>query len=437
MKELNIGNLESIIVHSIDLISLSDKKVDIINITTELIIVEEIDNFVVLGSIIIVDTIGFFEYFPVVGGETINIRFQTNQSFEIYEKSFNVTKIGREERLSKSVTHEYLKLYFSSPPLLENFKRKFSKSYSHTPIHEIVNDVFRNQLGGESLDLEETQNVANFVIPYLNPFRTIQIMSRKAISARYNDSGYLFFENRLGFHWISMSSLLQQEVQERHINLHKVVGSDDSVDSPHTSKYIGDAKDFKFTKVLDISESIKSGALGATIYTFDYANKCVVKRTIDWRQYQDNTWNLGSKSFYTDSSFYPESNVSEFTNYLNDKIINEFEYPNIIYNQSKNELRDFNRLHFLNNYILLVNKRGDSDLTCGQKVLVKYMSRDSGKRWHDRFFGEYLVKSIKHVISLENGYTQVVALLKESFDRDSTGILSTINNKRRIARRSI
>ena len=85
-----------------------------------------------------------------------------------------------------------------------------SRAYTG-PVEAGVEDVLRQKKylnSKKDFWLEDTKTNCKYVIPALKPFDTINFLAGEAISGKYNNAGYLFFENSKGYHFRSLESML-------------------------------------------------------------------------------------------------------------------------------------------------------------------------------------------------------------------------------------
>jgi hypothetical protein len=407
------------------------KKLDLTNIFTELEIIEDMTNFTHVGSIDITDTIGLKEFLPLIGLEKIKIRFRTGEGFSYWENDFVVIKLGSESPLTEARKHRKIKIYFASNELWNNYSRKYSISYKNIPISSIITNVFNNQLKyKKSLDLEETLDNINFVIPYLNPLTTISSLMKLAISKKTNDSGYFFYENKDEFCFKSLSNIYQTEILKDKQLLLDTLSTNEGKD---LSGYIGLVNHFEVIKTLDIIEDSKKGSIGSTLLTFDYATKSFMKRTIDHEKYQNKySWNIGKQTIYKNGTLNFEASVEEFKNYIVDRMIRTVDFQNSINFASKAKLNNRRIYSGISNNSIVVNKAGDSDLTCGKIINMECRSSDENTKYNNMLNGKFLIRSCRHIIGTSSGYSQVCLLTKDSYSRDTKNITKKINNKVRL-----
>lgn len=388
----------------------------------DLEIIEDIYNSCISGYISIIDTIGLKEFFPIIGEEKIKITFTTDENeFLYFNNEFYIIKISNEENItSKSKIVKGLKLYFTSIEQLNNHKYKFSKSYNHQNVSDIFNDIFNNLLNSKKdTNIEETKNSINFVMPYWNPFKSINFLCKHALSKKYNDPGYIFFQDKEKFNFISIISLLKNNDKKYEVVLHDIKQNEKK-----TVGYIGNVEEYKQIRTVDILKSLKEGTRGNTVYTWDLSLKSYIKNTIDFEKSHTNT-NIGNYTLFKKDEIYNNSNIDIFNNFINDRIVGTLEYQNQIHEQTKINLRNRIIYKLIEENLISVIIAGNSDLTAGKLVDVKYRSADKNEMLNEMLNGIMLIKSLKHKINM-SGYKNVLLLSKPFYTMDRSKITKGI-----------
>jgi hypothetical protein len=390
---------------------------------SDLEITEDVTNFTLSGNIIFTDTTSMKEYLPIVGGEKLRIKFRTSDEFDWYEKEFIITKIADET--VQEGRHKTIRMYFASEELLTNFKQQYSKSFKNKTPSDIVQTIFSEQLKSQkTLTVEGTANSLNFIIPYWNPLQTLRFLMQHSLSAETGDSGYLFYENGEGFNFESISHIFAKKA-EKEIVLHQIRNSDNK----SSVAFIGTAKYQSYLKTVDLIEDIKKGITGSSVYTFDYGTKGFMKREMEWHQFTNKTGTvLGSNSIYTSGSVFKDSSIDEFSEYVNDRVLDGVDFPMSINDQTKAFLRNRNLYHSLNNNSLVIGKSGDSELFCGMLIKAEQFGGEINTV-NEKLYGNYLVKGIKHKINSEEGYQQVVLLTKPFYNKDVDGVTESLTGR--------
>lgn len=401
MKSLAQGQLGSVNV-SIYIINHEGKKFDFSQHFLSIDIYEDIVSYGITGSLTFADLLGIKENMPIIGGETIKILFTTDEGFEDWKGEFIITKLAGESQLNSARTNKEIKLYFVSKPIYQNWKRRYAKSYNHKQVSDIVFDIYQYQLQGEKeLEIEQTINSINFVIPNWNPFESIQRLMGWATSDL--DSGYLFYEDKNKYNFVSISKLFQQQAK-RKLLLHR-----NTEDNKRLSGYIGLVDYFEQVKTIDLIEDYKKGVTGSTLYSFDMALKSFMRHQINAEKTGLSS-RLGKYAMHTEMNDFAV--ISEFKGYPNDRIVNDVDFQNGIDLYAKINARNSTIYNSLNNNSVVISKVGDSDLTAGALVECEVKSYAKEESVNDRVSGLYLIKSIRHQISMEEGYKQVMLVTK-------------------------
>jgi len=90
-------------------------------------------------------------------------------------------------------------------------KTNFVQKNYQTDIASIVSDIHKNFLmSGKSLSTESTSGTQNIMIPNYDPFKAIDMVRRRAVSASNPSSTFLYFENALGMYFKTMEGMLKQ-----------------------------------------------------------------------------------------------------------------------------------------------------------------------------------------------------------------------------------
>jgi hypothetical protein len=90
-------------------------------------------------------------------------------------------------------------------------KTNYVQKQYNQPISSIVSDIHSNFLmSSKSLGVEATNSEQNIMIPNYDPFKAIDMVRRRAVSASNPSSTYVYFENALGMYFKTIEGMLQQ-----------------------------------------------------------------------------------------------------------------------------------------------------------------------------------------------------------------------------------
>ena len=131
----------------------------------------------------------------------------------VFKKTFRIYK--QSNRIIKNQTTEAYVLSFVSQELIESITYSKDNTKISSAFQGLYSDVARiiikdylktprNKIG----TIEATKGVHEFIIPNLSPFDAMNWLARRSIT-KDNLPNYIFFENRLGFNFVSLTSLLR------------------------------------------------------------------------------------------------------------------------------------------------------------------------------------------------------------------------------------
>jgi len=419
-KKLFDGQLGSVELE-IKITSHSGKELDFSENIILLEVIEDITNLSTVGSFVFIDTQGIKEFLPLIGGEKIKISFRTNSDFDEWENDFIIIKIGKEEQIKNQTPMKQIQVYFASEPFYTNFKQKISKSFSHKNISEIVDTLYNKILKGKKeIDLESTIVPISYIAPWEYPLDIIVNLMKRAISSSTKKGGFLFYEDKDKYYFKTLDKIYKQKSDK------KITFTDiQKQDGTSNVGYIGIVDYYEHIKSFDIISNLKSGVQGSSFYTFDYATKNFMFHSINYENILENS-KIGKNATIKSGEIYKESNVEDFEDYFIERLGDGVEFQKNIEEYAKICL--YNRFIYntLNENAIVVGKNGDSELTCGMIIEVDYRSFDVDEKLNERLFGNFLVKSVRHKIDLQDGYKQVCMLTKPFFTKDPDSITTAV-----------
>lgn len=447
------------------------KSEDIRNFVGELNIYEDIFQSQIMGDVTINDTKELIEFFPIVGEETLEIRFRVpgrpvDSSIDF--KKMRVYKIGDRATYGEDLGKvQSYKLYFFSPELITNLNSSVSRSFNTKTVGDIVKTLFDDYLDSDKkIDVEETEGTLKTIIPSWNPFKAINWLASNRAINKTGDADFLFFEssdkvNGPKYNFKSIETMMGQsptfdiefKVQNTYVDGKKDTSTiHKSVDS------------FSFDNNGDVLNNTMSGQYNQTwIYHDPLRKKFVVSKQEHEEDYMGDSTD---KKFYSDTvkkqskplqcirmpggvDSFP-ANISSSKSIDNDTAKGAETRPNrkdikyIDKREKKDELectsmiinhgpmRIF-KIQQMNNFNLCIEAiPGTDDIQLGKTVFFnkphitfdsQLVSNKSG-RFDDRFVsGNYLVTRLKHRIyikenSNEMSYEMALELVKDTFNEE-------------------
>jgi hypothetical protein len=186
--------------------------IDVSQIFEELNLFDSILMPVTSGSILIRDSVGLSGKLLFDGSESILIDIAKDAKSDIatFKKAFRIYK--QSGRKAEGLNTELFVLNFVSDELIFSDQQKINQSFEGTyskVVEKVLVDYLRvpnNQIGGI---FEPTTGIRKLVIPNLKPLDAIEWCAKRSVDQNQAPN-YMFFQNLVGFNFVSLSKLLTQ-----------------------------------------------------------------------------------------------------------------------------------------------------------------------------------------------------------------------------------
>ena len=190
-------------------------RVNLIPQTMTINMVEDVTMPVVTGSLDVADGQDFRTLLPLTGNEKLELHLFTPGQREIayiegQTDTLAVYKIDKIRLSGGTGRQQIYRVHFISREAIRNSVTRISKAFSG-PVENAVHEIVQNEKYLDTVKpiyLEQTATNSKYVIPNLKPFQTIKFLAQNAVSNKYSNAGYLFFERTDGFHFRSFESLM-------------------------------------------------------------------------------------------------------------------------------------------------------------------------------------------------------------------------------------
>ena len=440
------------------------KVMDIKGIAEIINLHEDILTHTLYGTITVYDTQDIRSIFPLTGLERLSLKFNTPglPGYDYTEDNgtpFHIYKVDKITKVKEKDTAQYYQIFFCSPEFITNQLETVSKAYAG-PIEDAVNDIVKNKLKSQKpFYFENTATNAKYVIPSLKPFKAINYLATQAVSGKYHNAGYLFYETAKGFHFRSLESLLamggsvarptrwnyQKQIQLNMDNNEK--GQPEVKDIEGRMQNI---IDHDFDKHADTLSNIIDGMYANRLVVHDAFNKTI--KTHDFNYFKEfeksyHTETIGDeldhkKHILPDTQYndtgkglneYPNSKKMVVTE--TSKVHNDYEFvptketlPKII-SQRKS----------LQNLNLTLLVYGNTILNAGDVINFTVPLERPGEKVIPNPYtsGRYLIMAIKHTISLEAGkHEMTLKCMKDSvrtpYPKEVDALIVGKDNRKRL-----
>lgn len=267
---------------------------NIVSAFTSCTIYEDILRNVWSGHIDIIETESVRESMPIIGEEIIVIRFASarpvsGEEDDVIQFLGRITKL-KNYREGTAAQRRY-RLHFQSIWAEVNKSKRCRKAYTGTG-SDIASKIMKNQMNQELQTVDAAKYSEDFVFPNWNPFQCLNFLTTVSVSAQYNDPAYLFYEDRDGYHFTTLSKLMDKEHVDT-IQVKMIQGSQDPIADQTITSVI------TFDPLFDTIETADAGLYGGTLITYDKVNKSYKEITSTYSETYDE-WKHVAKEKLTD-----------------------------------------------------------------------------------------------------------------------------------------
>lgn len=363
------------------------------------------------GRITLVDNTNFYEKFPIIGEEVLTVTYKDFVHDAVTKEYFIYSVLERQQASDKGQMYT---LEFCSEEILANKSQRYSKSYKDTECHKIAQDAFDRLSSKKKFDITQTQGLQDYIVPSLNPFDVISQMSARSITTQGESGSVLFFEDKDGFHFKSIESLMQKEPFQYYIG----DGSDVSIDKKYWI-----FSNYKFIQPVNNINNAIQGTHGVNVKTIDlFRRKLTTNNSYDYfddKQYSEvNRINSANPDLRLSTKEYPyKSNNGMFKITIEPMGDSAKSTKNNVMSKRYNILSSFK-----NGPKIHAELPFNTDITIGVIIDVNMMSADikstsKTTQQQDRYLnGKYLVTACRHLIKPGHAIT-IVELSKDSYTK--------------------
>lgn len=396
-----MAETSTIIIPYLEIISGSGSVVNLIGYFNGARIYEDMHRNSWSGYVDINDSESFREDLPIIGEETIRMAFASIKSVDgdfddfILLNDCKVTKLTDYQEVSS--TRRTYRLHFHSKGAERNSMERVRKSYSGTA-SSIASTIITEQLEGTLVTVDGAKFDQKYVFPNLTPFQCINLMATSAISRRYNDPAYFFYEDRDGYHFTTLSKMFDKKPKY-------------TIDT----KIIKDRKDpnaelilalsTRHVPLFDVLENTDAGMYGDTLITYDKVNKRFDEITKTYTEAYPNFTHLGKEKLTRTKKESPK-NKFQFM------MINEPKSPGIYHNTTEwaNQTMIRPPQVFGNRAMLGLNR--PTDIKVGDVIDWPTMTTRDEPELDKILSGKWAVSRIRHDIS-SHSYSSTLEIIKD------------------------
>ncbi len=256
------------------------RPISISNSTAEIDYFESILEPTITMSINLFNSSSLFNEIPIRGGEKVEIELEvdSNKWIKDIPKSFslegdNAMYVYKVSDVSASKAKELLTIHLVSKEYFMNEQSKCLKKYQSHNISVHVKDILKNILQTKKdydKNIEDTSNKYSFYGGNRKPFHVLQWLAPKSVSTSpgvkgqsgkgqqaqgKGTAGFLFYENKDGFHYRSIDELVSGLGNKKAVWLYR---ADEIISAGKTDNNTKIMKHF-MEKNIDLRKSLRVG----------------------------------------------------------------------------------------------------------------------------------------------------------------------------------
>jgi hypothetical protein len=240
-------------------------------------IYESIFDNTLSGKIVVLENVGLTEYLPLVGVEVFSLVFEiddpTTGDTQQFARAFRIVSVK-----DQSFPRHDFRLY-TIHLVTDEFVRSVSSRVCrafHGTCAESVREILTDDLGVDPANLiegEDTEGTIDITIPNYTPLMAINYFTVLAQTKKTpRESNFLFFETLKGFHFTSISQLIEHGVAAKDIPTFQVNPGQmtSTEDTMNESKALNSLFRVHQEQSFDLLFDIAAGTLRSKMVTFDF-----------------------------------------------------------------------------------------------------------------------------------------------------------------------
>jgi hypothetical protein len=423
MADNKIVQSSQYIINKLEIISKLGP-IDVTDMFEELNIFDSIFNPAMTGTILINDAFGLSNKLSFDGSEILLIDMGKTSDAAQIKKSFRIYK--QSSRKSLNLNSEGYLLHFVSDEFILSQQIKISQAFKDTYAN-ITKKILNNYLSVVDRDiamLEASDGIRSVVIPNKTPFEAIDFCTKRAVNDKMSPT-FLFFENKLGYNFVTTSTLLARPA------VHNINFQPKNLSDP-SGELMG-AMHYEVVTQFDMNKNIKAGVYAGTFIGFDINTRTVANKIVDFdslykkSNHANKTANIGSitnkqgfkntEMFGSKRILYPITAFSSNDPYVreNDPTLANLEDDTYNYLLQREAM-----MQNLMNLRMKIVMPGNFDLTSGLTANLRLPARSEKAKGADNtdhsLDGKYLIVATRHIITYQKHET-VMEVVTDSTNR--------------------
>ena len=408
-------------------------KQNIKQLALELNVYEDMFEAVPKAEIVIQDSNGLYNSYPIHGEERLKLEFKTRGTDEWIDLFFASYSVGKKINISPGTLMYPVR--FMHREGVRDPKTSIDNYFEGR-----ISDIIRKLAGADYplIEVEETVGLYRFASTGETQLETIERLRKEAKSTTHRSSSYVFFGRTDGFKFVTLEQLFEQPAVATY---HYIIANQlEGQVNPYNI-----ISDFEITKNDDLIDGMRGGLFGNTVETIDPLRKAFTKREFNYfgkdfkltKHLTDKVINGKRVSGFRIKRG-PVAQVSEtaHTNYnisdLHDQTPRSYiqlkSNEENVYRRTRHEDLPTKISLFKQSQTTIVKIviPGDTRRHVGDCINIQFPQTDGSKFSEDKYLaGKFLVTSVRHKIDQDDVFTTQMECVKDSFEEP---IFSTYNS---------
>jgi hypothetical protein len=410
-------------------------KMNIKQLALELNVYEDMFEAVPKATVVLQDSNGLYNNYPIHGEERLTLDFKTRGTDEFVSLFFASYSVGKKINTSPGTL-----MY----PI--NFMHREGVRDPKTVINNFfegrVSDHIKKLTGRDYplIEVEETSGLYRFAPTRETQLETIERLRKEAKSATHRSSSYVFFGRTDGFKFVTLEHLFEQPAAATYY--YSIANQIDPTINPYNI-----ISHFEIIKNDDLIDGMRGGLFGNTVETIDPLRKSFTKRDFNYFSNRDflSTKHLADSAdgFGRASRIKrgPVAQVSQeaHRSYLISDLHDQT--PRSYMELKSNEENVYRRTRHedLPTKISLLRQTqstvvklvipGDTRRHVGDCINIQFPETNGSKFSEDKYLaGKFLVTSVRHKIDQDDTFTTQMECVKDSFEERISNTYNARNN---------
>ena len=412
-----------------DLILSTGKVVGLKASIIALTIFENINEDSLTGNLIMQDAFNLASFGPIIGQEYLKLKIATpslsgeDNIMDYTDNSFMVTSLSDRSEIGNGVQASMLN--FVSREFVVNQRSRVRRTLVGT-YSDIVETMLRNDLdSAKKFYNEPSVDSKKIIAPNIMPFGVIGMATKNAVSKKYNDATYMFFENTRGFNFRTLGNMYSKAPVMTYE--YTIPGTRTKDGARDIIQELSAIENYRITSSPDTIYNYTTGIYSSELIVHDIISKSYQKHTYNYIDNFDNERHIDLFGKYKKA--YPLVNTLSLTK--DGKNVSSFpskQYlqPTVGFNTDESYEDDFNQYSFTANRSsevlqsrgsqmsmlesalqLSLDVVGNTTVSVGDIIELKIPNTGAYKSTENEkldvlYNGNFMIRSLRHDFDIQN-----------------------------------